>query len=105
MSKAEQTYETLLLEEVEDRVLLLTLNRRKASNALDRRTALELTAVFARLASEPGRHRCIVLTGAGERAFCAGADLKERETLTGRDAGITWPSPAPSGPCWTAPCL
>jgi enoyl-CoA hydratase/carnithine racemase len=86
MSNAASTYENLLLEDAGDGVLLLTLNRPGAANALNRRMATELVAVFAGLTAEPGRHRCVVLTGAGERAFCAGADLKERETLAGKDA-------------------
>ena len=38
--------------------------------------------LWTRLTAEPGELRCVVLTGAGERAFCAGADLKERDGMT-----------------------
>jgi enoyl-CoA hydratase/carnithine racemase len=42
----------------------------------------ELLDLWTRLSVDPGETRCIVLTGAGEHAFCAGADLKERNTLS-----------------------
>ncbi|MBP0445900.1 enoyl-CoA hydratase/isomerase family protein [Roseomonas sp. SSH11] len=86
MSGDSSPYRNLVLKEVGDGVLLLTLNRPQAANALDRQMATELASVFARLRAEPEAWRCVVLTGAGERAFCAGADLKERETLAGPDA-------------------
>ena len=44
--------------------------------------ATDLMNCFERLALEPGEVRCIVLTGAGERAFCAGGDLKERDGMS-----------------------
>jgi methylglutaconyl-CoA hydratase len=60
---------------------LVTLNRPASSNALSRPMLLELGKVGRRLAEEP-RLRAIVLTGTGEKAFCAGADLKERKGMT-----------------------
>ncbi len=75
-------YETLLLEPVADHVLLLTLNRPQAANALSLQAAEEIGDVFATLRADAGGHRCVVLTGAGGRVFCAGADLKEREALS-----------------------
>lgn len=53
-------------------VLRLTLNRPERANALDAALVEGLTTAFA----EPDDARVIVLTGAGERAFCAGADLQ-----------------------------
>ena len=60
-------------------VTLVTLNRPDALNALDTPLLSELEAVFGRIEA-----RAIVLTGAG-RAFCSGADLKERDRMD-RDA-------------------
>jgi len=72
----------LRVEERPNDVLLATLARPEVANAFDTETALELCALFEGFGSEP-RRRCIVITGAGDKAFCAGADLKERESLSG----------------------
>jgi len=74
-------YETLRVEDRPNDVLLATLNRPEVANAFNTQAALELCDVFTRVETEQ-RYRCIVLTGAGERAFCAGADLKERNSLS-----------------------
>jgi enoyl-CoA hydratase/carnithine racemase len=74
-------YETLRVEERPNDVLLATLDRPEVANAFNTRAALELCDVFGRLEAG-GSYRCIVLTGAGDRAFCAGADLKERSSLS-----------------------
>jgi len=70
-------YATLRLESRPEGVLVATLNRPEVANAFDTRAALDLIALFESLRPD-GPHRCIVVTGAGDRAFCAGADLKER---------------------------
>jgi enoyl-CoA hydratase len=75
-------FETLLVTEPVDHVVLVTLNRPEAANSFNTRMALELAEAFAPFSREGCPHRCIVLTGAGERAFCAGADLKERDGMT-----------------------
>jgi enoyl-CoA hydratase len=59
-----------------DGVAVVTLNRPEAHNALSAELRSALSEGFARLAADP-EVRVIVLTGAGERAFCAGLDLKE----------------------------
>jgi enoyl-CoA hydratase/carnithine racemase len=69
---------------VEDRpndILLATLDRPEVANAFDTRAALELCELFEGFRDEQ-RYRCAVITGAGDKAFCAGADLKERNTLS-----------------------
>ena len=69
---------------VEDRpndVVLATLDRPEVANAFDTQTALELCELFEGFRDEQ-RYRCAVITGAGDKAFCAGADLKERNTLS-----------------------
>jgi len=75
-------YSTLRLESRPEGVLLATLNRPEAANAFNTQAALDLIDLFDSLA-KPGEHRSIVITGAGERAFCAGADLKERDGMSG----------------------
>ncbi|MGE0119900.1 MAG: enoyl-CoA hydratase-related protein [Dongiaceae bacterium] len=71
-------FEALQLEEIGDRILLIRLNRPAASNALTTTMGHELLGVFQTIESNPESYGCVILTGAGERAFCGGADLKER---------------------------
>ncbi len=68
------SYETLLLD-IRDGVARVTLNRPEARNALNQTLLRELDAALTALERDPAA-RVIVLSGAGERAFCAGADLK-----------------------------
>ncbi|WP_067491663.1 enoyl-CoA hydratase/isomerase family protein [Actinomadura hibisca] len=63
-----------ILYEVADRVARITLNRPQARNSLNDQMIDELLAALARAGEDDGV-RVIVLTGAGDRAFCAGADL------------------------------
>lgn len=78
----QRTFETLLVDEPSPHVLRVVINRPEASNAFTTVTAQELYDVFAPLEIERTRFRCVVLTGAGDKAFCAGGDLKERKQLT-----------------------
>lgn len=80
MSK--QRFSTLLLDHPADHVLQITLNRPEFANAFNTQMARELHTLFEDIALDPGDTRCIILTGAGERAFCAGGDLKERKGMT-----------------------
>lgn len=57
-------------------VALITIDRPEAMNAIDRAHNAELDAAWRRMNQDP-EVRVGVLTGAGERAFCAGADLKD----------------------------
>jgi enoyl-CoA hydratase len=75
-------YQTLLLQKRDAHVLVVTLNRPQALNALNTHMGRDSIDLWTRLTAEPGELRCVVLTGAGERAFCAGADLKERDGMT-----------------------
>jgi enoyl-CoA hydratase/carnithine racemase len=75
-------YETLKLERDGEHVLVVTLDRPQVLNALNTQMMREQLDLWTRLAAEPGDIRCAVLTGAGERAFCAGADLKERDGMS-----------------------
>jgi len=76
-----QKYATLRVQERPENVLLATLDRPEVANAFNTQSALDLCDFFARIEAER-RCRCVVLTGAGDRAFCSGADLKERNALT-----------------------
>jgi enoyl-CoA hydratase len=67
-------YETLLTS-VRDGVARVTLNRPDARNALSRTLIAELRAALAAMEADAAA-RVIVLSGAGDQAFCAGADLK-----------------------------
>lgn len=76
---SEQTYETITVERI-DRVAVITLNRPKALNALNRKLNEEVVEAAIELDADPGVG-CIVVTGAGEKAFAAGADIKEMADL------------------------
>jgi enoyl-CoA hydratase/carnithine racemase len=77
-----------VLVEVEDHVALLTLNRPEAMNAMNRDLSRALSAGLDRINQDP-EVRVGIITGNG-RAFCAGADLKER--AQGGDSGAQWHS-------------
>ncbi len=70
-------YSTILVER-RGAVTLVTLNRPQALNALNSEVLRELTDVFAAYDADPAQ-RCLVLTGSGEKAFAAGADIKEMQ--------------------------
>lgn len=72
------SYETLLIEH-RDRVAILTLNRPQALNALNSTVLRDLTAALSDLQADPGVS-AVVLTGS-EKAFAAGADIKEMQSL------------------------
>lgn len=69
------TYETLICE-VKDHVALLTLNRVEVLNALNSTVFDELEIALAALAADTDV-RVILITGAGAKAFAAGADIRE----------------------------
>lgn len=75
-------YDTLLLSEPAPSVLQVTLNRPQAANAFNTQMARDLVDCFEGLALDSGGHRVVILTGAGDRAFCAGGDLKERNGMS-----------------------
>jgi enoyl-CoA hydratase len=65
-----------LIVETQGAVTIITLNRPKALNALNSQVLEELIAAFEAFESDETQ-RCAVLTGSGEKAFAAGADIKE----------------------------
>jgi enoyl-CoA hydratase/carnithine racemase len=76
------TFETLALSEPSEHVVVVALNRPGAANAMNTRMMEELRDCFAGFYIAPETARCLVLTGTGDTAFCAGADLKERNGMT-----------------------
>ncbi len=77
--------ETLKLDRVGDHVLVVTLNRPQVANAINSRMMVELADLWSAFGENQGDVRCIVVTGAGNRVFCGGADLKERDGLSLED--------------------
>jgi len=71
----------VLLVEEQNNVVIITLNRPKAMNSLNFEMLRSLKEQIDALRFRP-EIRVIIITGSGEKAFCAGADLKERVTLT-----------------------
>ena len=86
------SYETLSLENPAPHVLLVKLNRPESANALNTLMGEELRALWSSFYVEQGDTRCIVLTGAGEKIFCAGGDLKERNGMSDAAWPRTWPN-------------
>ena len=76
-------YETITVEQ-RDAVTLITLNRPKALNALNSTVLDELIHAFAAYQAD-GSQLCAVLTGSGDKAFAAGADIKEMSEKAAAD--------------------
>jgi len=76
----EETLSGLMLER-EGAVAVVTVNRPKVLNALNIATLGELTAVMRQLQRDDAV-RCVIVTGAGEKSFIAGADINELAVLT-----------------------
>jgi enoyl-CoA hydratase/carnithine racemase len=72
--------EDSILTEKKDSVLIVTLNRPKFMNALNIETLKMGKQILTDVYFNPDI-RAVIITGAGDRAFCAGADLKEREKM------------------------
>lgn len=68
---------TVLTRTPEEGIVIITLNRSHAANAFSLQMLVELQEVIENCGNDHSI-RCLVITGAGEKAFCAGADLKER---------------------------
>jgi enoyl-CoA hydratase/carnithine racemase len=76
------SFETLLAERPEPGIMVITMNRPERLNAMNTAMMTDLRDLFIEIYVDPGFANCIVLTGAGDRGFCPGADLKERDGMT-----------------------
>ena len=83
--------ETILKEQV-DRVVILTINRPDKMNALNQQVRDEMLALLDEIAVDDGVG-AVVLTGAGEKAFIAGADIGEFEGRSPFDQRYAMRSP------------
>lgn len=77
-------YEFILVER-EEALTIVTINRPSVRNALNTASQLELEQVFDAFQHDDGQ-RVAIITGAGDKAFCAGYDLKQRSTASGLPA-------------------
>ena len=75
-------YQTLALEHPAEHLLVVKLNRPDVRNAISTQLGLDMRDCWSRLLADTQGYRCGGLTGAGDKAFCAGGDLKERHGMT-----------------------
>jgi enoyl-CoA hydratase/carnithine racemase len=74
-------FETVRLDQPAEHLLRITLAREDRANSLNTRMGEELLEIFSALEAKPSLYRCVILTAGGDRVFCAGADLKERNGM------------------------
>ena len=78
----EETYHTLeVTRDPAGHVITVAMNRPEVLNAINTQMGKDLVACFQIIAADP-QARAVVLTGAGQKAFCVGGDLKERLGMT-----------------------
>lgn len=75
-------YETLGFQRAHEHVGVVMLKRPGGFNALNTRMGLEGVELFESFAMDARGLRCVILTGEGGKAFCAGGDLKERDGMS-----------------------
>lgn len=76
------SFATITTQLYANHVLLLTLNRPEAANAMNTQMGLDLMELFEGLTVDLDGLRALVITGSGTKAFCAGGDLKQRNGMT-----------------------
>jgi enoyl-CoA hydratase len=74
-------YQNIVLEHAEPGIYVLTVNRPKALNALNAATLAELASAIAHVADD-AEARVLLVTGMGEKAFVAGADISEMQSMS-----------------------
>jgi enoyl-CoA hydratase len=89
-SSERMAYINLLVDKGADGVALVTIDKPKVLNSLDTATVAEIEAAFTELGRDDAV-RCIIITGAGDKAFVAGGDIAEmsvKNPRTGREYGL-----------------
>jgi len=77
----------ILIDKRAERIAVITLNRPQAMNSINQAMTRALRAAIADAEADPAID-VLVLTGAGERAFCTGIDLKERQGMSDAQAAL-----------------
>lgn len=75
-------FETITAGRHGGHILVVTLNRPEAANAMNTQMGLDLMELFEGLTIDIEGLRAVILTGSGTKAFCAGGDLKQRKGMT-----------------------
>ena len=75
-------FSTLLVERRDNGLVAVPLNRPEAGNAVNTEMGSELLNVWTDFVRNNEGLRCVILTGAGEEAFCAGGDMKQRKGMS-----------------------
>ncbi|PNP96737.1 enoyl-CoA hydratase/isomerase family protein [Sphingobium sp. SA916] len=75
-------FETVTARRIGEHVLLISLDRPEAANALNTQMGRDLLTLFSGLNLDAQNLRSVVITGAGDRHFCAGGDLRERDGMS-----------------------
>ena len=75
-------FETIIAERRDDHILVVSLNRPESSNALNTQMGFDLVELFEAFSTDIEGLRAVILTGSGDKAFCAGGDLKQRNGMT-----------------------
>jgi enoyl-CoA hydratase len=75
-------FETIKIEQLEDGIVKIELNRPDSLNAINHQMMKELHHCWQTVTQNVGAVRVVLLTGSGNKAFCAGADIKERHKIT-----------------------
>lgn len=78
----EFAFKTLLVERRNNGLVVVTLNRPDAGNAVNTEMGIELLDLWTDFVRNNEGLSCVVLTGAGEEAFCAGGDMKQRKGMS-----------------------
>ena len=78
----ERSFQHLKIEVHDPKITVVTMNRPQALNAMNTEMMVELRDCFQDYYVDPSLANCVILTGSGERGFCTGADLKERDGMT-----------------------
>jgi enoyl-CoA hydratase len=77
-----KSFETIKVEGIDGHVVLVTLDRPQVANAINTQMGRELVEIFEGFSGDVDGARCVILTGRGSKAFCAGGDLKERHGMS-----------------------